>query len=178
MRTPPTSDANKRQLQLLVAGGTEKNLADLREVCASANDGHVHLEHAADPEDVLSLIEKGSYDLLLCSGNSTDDAVFQLLRQVRQHDSRIPLIFLGNQTSEAVINIVIQSGTCRHSAKNSQPEPCKRQLDLQAQKMETIGRQLAPDHRRLRRTHARLIDCERSAAAQRGRNYDGVATGG
>jgi two-component system, cell cycle sensor histidine kinase and response regulator CckA len=141
MRTVQTSDANQPRLQLLMAGGSEKEFADLRDVCASVNDGRLHLEHAADPDDVLGLIEKGTYDLLLCSGNSTDDALLQLLRQVREHDSRIPLIVLADQTSEAVIAVVTQSGICRDAAKNRPTKPCKQQAELQqAQRMETIGR--------------------------------------
>src|ERR1700719_1094006 len=141
MRTLTTSEPDKWQLQMLAAGGTAKDFADLREVFAAVNDGRLHLEHAANPEDVLGLIEKGTYDLLLCSSNSTDDTVFQLLRQVRQHDSRIPLIFLGDPPREGVIKAAIHGGTCHHGANNCQPEPCKRESELrQVQKMETIGR--------------------------------------
>jgi DNA-binding response OmpR family regulator len=34
------------------------------------------------------------YDLVLCGYQSTDDAAVQLLRQVRQHDSCLPVVFL------------------------------------------------------------------------------------
>ena len=96
MRQPRTSEAGKRQLQLLVVGGSEENFASLRELLAETGNGPLRLEHAASPEDVPNQLGKGSYDLLLCSNQSTDNVAFQVLRQVRQHVSGVPLIFLSD----------------------------------------------------------------------------------
>src|SRR5271167_968050 len=76
MRKSKTSDAGKRRLLLM--GGSAQDFADLRELLKHER---VHLEHAASAEDGFDQFGKGSYDLLLCSNHSTDDAAFQLLRQ-------------------------------------------------------------------------------------------------
>jgi two-component system, cell cycle sensor histidine kinase and response regulator CckA len=85
----------------------------------------VHLEHAVSPDNALNQFGQGSYDLLLCSKQSTDDVAFQLLRQVRQHDSRVPVIFLGDAMSRGVIEPVIQAAARHHAAENKQPPPCR-----------------------------------------------------
>jgi two-component system cell cycle sensor histidine kinase/response regulator CckA len=109
MRQPRTSEAGKRQLRLLVAGGSEEDFASLRELLAETGNGPLRLEHAASPEDVLNQLGKGSYDLLLCSNQSTDNVAFQMLRQVRQHVSGVPLIFLSDPVSKDVIEVAIQT---------------------------------------------------------------------
>jgi PAS domain S-box-containing protein len=73
MRQPRTSEAGKGQLRLLVVGGSEEDFASLRELLAGTGNGPLRLEHAASPEDVLNQLGKGSYDLLLCSNQSTDN---------------------------------------------------------------------------------------------------------
>ena len=122
MRKPKPSEAGKRQLQLLVVGGSEQDFTDLGELLAGADDGQVHLEHAISPEDVLNRFGKGSYDFLLCSSKSTDNAAFQLLRQVRQHDSGVPVIFLSNPVNKGVIEAAIQATACHHAAQSNHPE--------------------------------------------------------
>ncbi len=119
-----TSKTVKRGLQLLLVGGNEQGFADLLELLTVGNAGQIHLEHAASSADALNQVGNESYDLLLCSHQSTDDAAFQLLRQVRQHDSCIPIIFLGDLTSKGVIEAAIQAGAHRYAPKNSRPEPC------------------------------------------------------
>jgi two-component system, cell cycle sensor histidine kinase and response regulator CckA len=132
MRKRKTSETGKRQLQLLVVGGSEEDFADLRELLAGVNDGQLHLEHAASPEDVLNQFGQGSYDLLLCSNQSTDNAAFQLLRQVRHHDSRVPVIFLSDPVNKGVIEAAIQAGACHHAAPNYHPEACTALASLSA----------------------------------------------
>jgi two-component system cell cycle sensor histidine kinase/response regulator CckA len=116
MRQPRTSEAGKRQLRLLVVGGSEEDFASLRESLAETGNGPLRLEHAASPEDVLNQLGKGSYDLLLCSNQSTDNVAFQVLRQVRQHVSGVPLIFLSDPVSKDVIEVAIQTIAGRHAA--------------------------------------------------------------
>jgi two-component system, cell cycle sensor histidine kinase and response regulator CckA len=118
MRQPRTSEAGKRQLRLLVVGGSKEDFASLRELLAGTGNGPLGLEHAASPEDVLNQLGKGSYDLLLCSNQSTDNVAFQLLRQVRQHVSGVPLIFLSDPLSKDVIELAIQTVAGHHSARS------------------------------------------------------------
>jgi len=59
---------------------------------------------------------KGSYDLLLCSNQSTDNVAFQVLRQVRQHVSGVPLIFLSDPVNTNVIEVAIQTIAGHHAA--------------------------------------------------------------
>ena len=59
MRQPRISEAGKRQLRLLVVGGSEEDFASLRELLAEAGNGTLRLEHAASPEDVLNQLGKG-----------------------------------------------------------------------------------------------------------------------
>ena len=58
MTKPGTSDAGKRQLRLLVVGGSEQDFADLRQLLAATNGEQLHLEHVASPEDVLDRLGK------------------------------------------------------------------------------------------------------------------------
>jgi two-component system cell cycle sensor histidine kinase/response regulator CckA len=109
-------------LQLLLVGGSEQDFANLRQLLAGANDGESHLEYAASPGDILNHSGKGRYDLLLCSSKSTDNAAFQLLRQVRQRDSGVPLIFLSDPVSKDVIKAALRAGACHH-AQNHPLEP-------------------------------------------------------
>jgi two-component system cell cycle sensor histidine kinase/response regulator CckA len=120
MRRARISGVATRPLQLLVVGGSEKDFADLRELLAGAKGGRLHIEYSASPENVLD--RKGSYDLLLCSHKSTDNTAFQLLRQVRQHDSGVPLIFLSDPLNKVVIEAAIQTGVRHHTARNHHRE--------------------------------------------------------
>ena len=122
MRKARASKTIKRQLQLLLVGGSERDFADLRELLAERNNGQVLLAHAASPDDILNQLGKGHYDLLLCSHQSTDVAAFQLLRQVRRHDSRIPIIFLGEPINKSTIEAAIQAGACHSATENKQSE--------------------------------------------------------
>src|SRR5277367_515302 len=108
MTKPGTSDAGKMQLRFLLLGGSEQDFADLRGLFARTSGEQLHLEHAASPEDVLAQIGKESYDLLLCSNQSTDNAAFQLLRQVRRHYSGVPLIFLSEPASKGSLQVAIR----------------------------------------------------------------------
>ena len=110
-----------RLLQLLVVGGSKRNFNHLREMLTDGNRGHLHLDHLASPAALLhtaGLNQNGQkqYDLLLCSSESTDDNAFQLLRQVRQHHSRVPLIFLSDPVNKSAIEIAIQ-GVAPSAAK-------------------------------------------------------------
>ena len=115
MRQPRTSNACKQELRMLVVGGSEEDFASLRELLAGTGNGPLRLEHATSPEDVLNQLGKGSYDLLLCSNQSTDNVAFQVLRQVRQHVSGVPLIFLSGSR---------QHGRDRGCHSNHRWSPC------------------------------------------------------
>jgi two-component system cell cycle sensor histidine kinase/response regulator CckA len=127
MRKTRAPKITQPQLQLLLVGGCDQDFADLRELLSGTNYGQVHLEHAASPDDVLNQLGKKSYDLLLCSSHSTDDAAFQLLRQVRQHNSRIPLMFLSDPANKAAIKAAIEAGAyhqrCLPEPRTSVPTP-------------------------------------------------------
>ena len=69
----------------------------------------LRLEHAASPEDVLNQLGKEDYHLLLCSNQSTDKVAFQVLPQVRQHVSGVPIIFLSDRVNKDVIEVPIQT---------------------------------------------------------------------
>jgi two-component system cell cycle sensor histidine kinase/response regulator CckA len=125
MRKTKAEKAGKQPWQLLVVGGSERDFASLRESLAGANDGQWHLEHAASPEDVDRPLGKGRYDLLLCSRQSTDVAAFHLLRQMRQHDSRVPVIFLSDPVDPAVIEAAIAAGVRQPVPQSDPPEPGK-----------------------------------------------------
>jgi len=99
-------------------GGSEEDFASLRELLAETGKGPLRLEHAASPEDVLNQLGKGSYDLLLCSNQSTDNVAFQVLRQVRQHVSGVPLIFLSDPVNTDVIEVAIQTIAGHHVAQS------------------------------------------------------------
>jgi len=101
-----------------VVGGSEEDFASLRELLAETGKGPLRLEHAASPEDVLNQLGKGSYDLLLCSNQSTDNVAFQVLRQVRQHVSGVPLIFLSDPVNTDVIEVAIQTIAGHHVAQS------------------------------------------------------------
>ena len=122
MRKAKASKNIKRRLRMLLIGGSEPDFAHLRELLAERNDGQALLAHAASADDVFNQCGKGRYDLLLCSHQSTDVAAFQLLRQVRQHDSRIPIIFLGESIDKRTIEAAIQAGAC--ATANKQAESC------------------------------------------------------
>ena len=127
MKARRTSGSGKRQLRLLVVGGTGQDFTDLRQLLSGTNDGQLHLEYVPSPEDVVKRSGKASYDLLLCSNKSTDNAAFQLLRQVRQLDSGVPLVVLSDPLNRDVIEAAIQAGTHRgrqsHNLDTIAPAP-------------------------------------------------------
>jgi PAS domain-containing protein len=123
MTKPRTSEAGNRQLQLLLVGGSVQDFADLRRLLAGMNDGQLHLDHAASPQEALKRFEKGRYDLLLCSHQSTDNTAFQLLRQVRQYYSGVPLIVLSGPVNKEGIAAAIQVGACPPTVQNHHRAP-------------------------------------------------------
>jgi two-component system, cell cycle sensor histidine kinase and response regulator CckA len=110
----PSSGTGKRRLRLLLVGGSERDFADLRELLAEAGDGRPDLKHAASAEDSVDQFGGGSYDLLFCSSQSTDNAAFQLLRQVRKHDSCVPVFFLSDRMNKAVVEAAIHAVRSDH----------------------------------------------------------------
>jgi len=107
-------------MRLLLVGGSEQEFAELRGLLAKGEDERFHLDHAVLAEDVLNQFEKGSYDLLFCSCQSTDDTAFQLLRQVREHDSRVPVFFLGQATNKTAIGAAIHAVRSDHPGRQKQ----------------------------------------------------------
>jgi PleD family two-component response regulator len=99
MMKPRRSGAGAPQLRLLLFGGSEQEFAELHGLLREVDEGRFYLNHAVLAEDALHEFERNNYDLLFCSSQSTDDAALQLLRQVREHDSRIPVFFLSNPVS-------------------------------------------------------------------------------
>jgi two-component system, cell cycle sensor histidine kinase and response regulator CckA len=140
MRELTISKVGKRQLQLLLVGGSERDLVDLRELLAEGNDAQVHLQHVASAEDVCDRVERGSYDLLLCSGKSSDSVAHQLLRHVRQHVSGIPLIFLSDPVNQDVIQTAIQAATERNQNRSDADLPQPAAVALNAADVRTPER--------------------------------------
>lgn len=108
MEKPATSETGKRQLQLLLVGGSERDFADLRGLLEKGNHGQVRCEHATSLEDSVNQLCERNYDLLFCSHHSADNLAFQLLRQMRQHYSGVPIIFLSDPVNRDVIETAIQ----------------------------------------------------------------------
>jgi two-component system, cell cycle sensor histidine kinase and response regulator CckA len=119
MTTTKISKTGKRPLRLLVVGGSHQDFTDFRELLSATLSEQLHLEHAISPEDVVKRSGKASYDLLLCSNKSTDNAAFQLLRQVRQLDSGIPLVVLSDPLNRDAIEAAIQAGMRRSTGTKS-----------------------------------------------------------
>ncbi len=69
MGQPKTTDAVRRQLQLLLVGGSEEEFASLHELLVGTSNDPLRLEHAASPEDVLNQLRKEDYGLLLSIAN-------------------------------------------------------------------------------------------------------------
>jgi len=130
MRKPKAAKTPARSPRLLLVGGSKQNFICLRELLTEKHDGHLHLEHVASPADLVNQNGNGCYDLLLCSSDSTDDDAFQLLRRVRQHHSRVPLIFLSDPVSKGAIEVAIQAAVAPPSAAevNSDSEVTLRKL--------------------------------------------------
>jgi two-component system, cell cycle sensor histidine kinase and response regulator CckA len=124
MRKPRVSERGQRQLRLLLVGGSTQDFADLRELLADAGDGRFRLEHADSAQDLVNPLGRGSYDLLFCSNQSTDQDAFQLLRQVREPDSRVPVFFLSNAVSKVVVEAAIHAagGLDGHSTERQRQE--------------------------------------------------------
>jgi len=130
MKKAKTAKAGKQPLQLLLVGGSERDFASLRGLLAGANDRQVHLQYAPSTEDAGNQLEKGRYDLLLCGRESTDFAAFQLLRQMRQHGSRVPVIFLGDRADKAVIEAAIAAGVRQPLSRSDPREPGKERTSI------------------------------------------------
>ena len=130
MKKAKTAKAGKQPLQLLLVGGSERDFASLRELLAGANDRQVQMEYAASPEDAGDRLETRRYDLLLCGRESTDFAAFQLLRQMRQHGSRVPVIFLGDRADKAVIEAAIAAGVRQPLSRSDPREPGKARTSI------------------------------------------------
>lgn len=69
MGQPETIDAVRRQLQLLLVGGSEEEFASLHELLVGTSNDPLWLEDVASPEDVLNQLGKEDYDLLLSIAN-------------------------------------------------------------------------------------------------------------
>ena len=102
-----------RPLRILLAGGSERYFIQIRELLMPGKSGHLCLDHVASPAGVLNEKGKGRYDLLLCSSQSTDGDAFELLRQVRQHQSRVPLIFLSDPVNKGAIELAMHAAVVR-----------------------------------------------------------------
>jgi PAS domain S-box-containing protein len=115
---------------LLLVGGSKHDFIHLRELLTDGNTLPLHLDHVASPADALNQNGKGRYDLLLCSSDSTDDNAFQLLRQVRQRHSGVPLIFLSDPVSKGAIEVAMQVAVAPASTTevNSDSEVTLRKL--------------------------------------------------
>src|ERR1022692_2097632 len=123
MIRPRHSGTGAPQLRLLLVGGSEQEFAELRSLLVEADAGRFYLNQAASAEGVLNEFERNNYDLLFCGSQSTDDAAFQLLRQVREHDSRVSVFFLGNPVSKGAVEAAIQAATSQHVARGDRREP-------------------------------------------------------
>jgi two-component system cell cycle sensor histidine kinase/response regulator CckA len=123
MGKPTISETGKRQLQLLLVGGSERDFGNLCQLLEKADHGQVRFDHATSLEDSLNKLRRRSYDLLLCSDHSTDNVAFQLLRQMRQHYSGVPIIFLSGPVNQKVIETAIQTAGCHGAAPNNRFEP-------------------------------------------------------
>jgi two-component system, cell cycle sensor histidine kinase and response regulator CckA len=115
---------------LLLVGGSKQDFIHLRELLMDGTRQPAHFEHLVSPAELLSQNGKGRYDLLLCSSDATDDDAFQLLRTVRQHHSRVPLIFLSDPVSKEAIEVGMQSAVTQPGAAEvkSDSEPTLRKL--------------------------------------------------
>jgi two-component system, cell cycle sensor histidine kinase and response regulator CckA len=111
-----TAGTDKPGLRLLLVGGSEREVADLHQVLMGVGHPDALLDHAASPEDVPNQAGEKRYDLLLCSSQSTDNAAFQLLRQVRQRDSGVTLIFLSDPVNESAVESAIRAAGFHHAA--------------------------------------------------------------
>ena len=132
MNKPAILESGKRQLQVLLVGGSAEDCADVSHLLKQANEGQVHLQYGASAEEVRNQLERGSYDLLLCSDKSTDHVAHQLLREVRQHVSGVPLIFLNGSSDQNMIEAAIQSAACHYPTQTTVPETQRVPADLSA----------------------------------------------
>jgi len=121
MSKPKVFGAGERQLRLLLVGGGERDFFDLRELLVEAGAERFRLSHAASAEDVLYPGGRGSYDLLFCSSQSSEDVAFQLLRQVREHDSCVPVFFLSNRLNRVVVRATIQAAVDQQAEQSDDP---------------------------------------------------------
>jgi two-component system cell cycle sensor histidine kinase/response regulator CckA len=135
------SELGPRQVQVLLVGGSEQEFAEVRELLAEGNSGHVHFRHAASPEDMRDRFEEGSYDCLLCSDKSPDTVAHQLLRYVRQHVSGIPLIFLSDPLNQNVIETAIQTTAFRRPTEASPPKRESTPVILNEASADSMARQ-------------------------------------
>lgn len=113
---------------LLLVGGSKQDFIRLRELLKDGAAQPTHLDHLATPAELLSQNGKGRYDLLLCSSDATDDDAVQLLRAVRQHYSRVPLIFLSDPVSKEAIDVAMQSAQSGAGEVKSDSELTLRKL--------------------------------------------------
>ena len=151
MKKAKTAKAGKQPLQLLLVGGSERDFASLRELLAGANDRQVQMEYAASPEDAGDRLETRRYDLLLCGRESTDFAAFQLLRQMRQHGSRVPVIFLGDRADKAVIEAAIAAGVRQPLSRSDPREPGKERTSISTLNAPSAERQQLESEETLRK---------------------------
>ena len=135
MRKATKPEPAKRRLQWLVMGDNSEEFALLHDWRMRTNDGRAQLTHVASPGDVLDELEKKSYDLVLCGQQSTDDAAIQLLREMREHASDIPVVFLSQPACGDAIENAIHAATGsmraeNHALKSSPLQPAPGSLDL------------------------------------------------
>jgi len=100
------------KLQMLLVGGSEEDFAFLHHRWTRDNNDRPHLDHALSTDDALAQLHNKAWDVLLCSHKLADDDALHLLREVRQHDSRISVVFLSNHASHSTIETALRAAHC------------------------------------------------------------------
>jgi PAS domain S-box-containing protein len=123
MRKQKAFNTSTRELQLLLVGSSEKNCASLHDLLNGTSHGQIHFDHASSPAGLLTQTQATDYDLILCSHQSSEDTMLQLLRRVRQNNSGVPVVILSDHVDHAVLDAVLQAGLRHHQNRHQEPLP-------------------------------------------------------
>jgi len=103
------------RMQLLLAGGSDEDFLHLRGLLARTSEGkdgqtQIGLDRATSLEEALILMSEKTYDLLFCDYRPGSNIAMELLRETREEDLGVPMVFLSDHVDSATLATAVRAG--------------------------------------------------------------------